>query len=95
VYDLVGPEAVAFRDLIERLAGVARRLGRPAEYRVREVAVEEVDRRAASGGYHGMLPDEVDCLLCDEVSDHRPLEALLGRPPTTLDAALLRAAGGP
>ena len=35
-----------------------------------------------------MLSDELDCLLCDEVSDHRPLELLLGRFLTPLDEAL-------
>jgi len=94
VFDLVGPEPVPFQQLLVRLGGVARRLGRPADFRIREVAVEEVDRRAAGGGYRGMLPDEVDCLLCDEVSDHHPLEALVGRPLVPLDEALARAAGG-
>jgi nucleoside-diphosphate-sugar epimerase len=94
VFDLVGPEPVGFRCLLERLAGVARRLGRPADFEVREVALAEVDRRAADGGYRGMLPEEVDCLLCDEVSDHRPLEALLGRALLCLDEALAGAVGG-
>jgi hypothetical protein len=35
-----------------------------------------------------MLPDELDCLLCDEVSDPKPVEALLARPLTALGAAL-------
>jgi len=37
-----------------------------------------------------MLSD-LDCLLCDEVSDPRPLEALIGRPLTPLDDALAAA----
>ena len=88
VYDLVGPEAVAYARLVERLAAAARAHGRPAAYRVREVPVEEADRRARRGGYQGMLPEELDCLLCDEVSDGAPLEALLGRSLTPLDDAL-------
>jgi hypothetical protein len=35
-----------------------------------------------------MGPDELDCLLCDEVGDARPLEALLGGFLTPLDAAI-------
>jgi NADH dehydrogenase len=88
VFDLVGPEPVSYDRLLERLAGVARALGRPAKLRVREVPVEEADRQARAGGYMGMLPDELDCLLCDEVSDPAPLEALLGRKLAPLDEAL-------
>jgi hypothetical protein len=39
-----------------------------------------------------MLPDELDCLLCDEVADPAPLATLLGRPLTPLDEALAEAA---
>ena len=46
--------------------------GRRADLRVREVPIEEADRRARAGGFSGMLPDELDCLLCDEVSDSCP-----------------------
>jgi nucleoside-diphosphate-sugar epimerase len=91
VFDLVGPEALPYAALLERLARVARSLGRKAELRVREVPIEDADRRARCGGYNGMLPDELDCLLCDEVSDPAPLAALLGRPLTPLDAALAAA----
>jgi hypothetical protein len=58
---------------------------------VRELPVAEADRQAKAGGYRGMLPDELDCLLCDEVADERPLEALLGRFLTPLDEALASA----
>ena len=61
---------------------------RPTELRVREIPVDEADRRARAGGYQGMLADELDCLLCDEVSDPAPLEALLGRKLLPLDEAL-------
>jgi len=91
VLDLVGPEAVSYASLLERLARVARAVGRQAELRVREVPIAEADRRARSGGYRGMLPDELDCLLCDEVADPAPLAALLGRPLTPLDDALAEA----
>ena len=91
VLDLVGPQTVSYRDLIERVGGIARAEGKAGEYRVREVPIEEADRRAAQGGFHGHLPDDLDCLLCDEVSDPRPLESLLGRPLTPLDDALAAA----
>jgi hypothetical protein len=91
VFDLVGPEAVSYAALLDRLARVARREGRRADLRVREVPIEEADRRARAGGFSGMLPDELDCLLCDEVSDSSPLAALLGRPLTPLDEALTAA----
>jgi nucleoside-diphosphate-sugar epimerase len=91
VFDLVGPEALPYAALLERLARVARSLGRKAELRVREIPIEDADRRARCGGYHGMLADELDCLLCDQVSDPAPLVALLGRPLTLLDTALAAA----
>jgi hypothetical protein len=95
VFDLVGPEAIAYAHLVERLVRVAAALGRPLELRVRAVPVEEAERRARAGGYQGMLADELDCLLCDEVSDPAPLVALLGRPLTPLDEALATALRSP
>ena len=95
VVDLVGPEPISYRAYVERLAARARARGVRAAFRTREVPVEEADRLAATVGYRGLGADELDCLLCDEVSDHRPLEALLGRSLTPLDEALdlaLRAA---
>ena len=91
VFDLVGPEPVAYARLLERLARVAGGLGRPVDLRVREVPIEEAERRARAGGYQGMLADELDCLLCDQVSDPAPLVALLGRPLLSLDEALAAA----
>ena len=98
VFELVGPELVSYRQLLERLASVARSAGRKPQVGFRSVAMEEVDRQAAAGGYRGMLPDEVDCLFCDELGDPRPLEALLGRFLTPLDevlAGVVRGWGGP
>jgi nucleoside-diphosphate-sugar epimerase len=91
VFALVGPEALPYARLLERLAQVARAQGRPARLRVREIPIEEADRLSRAGGYQGMLPDELDCLLCDEVSDPAPLVSLLGRPLTPLDEALAAA----
>ena len=90
--DLVGPEAVSFQDLVERVARLAS--GASSVPRVREIPVQEAERSAAAGGYQGMLPDELDCLLCDEVGSSAPLEALLGRPLTPLDEVLAAALRG-
>jgi len=88
VFDLVGPEPLSYASLLERLAAVARTAGRPGALRVHEIPVAEAERRAREGGYQGMLPDELDCLLCDEVADPAPLVSLLGRPLVALDNAL-------
>jgi nucleoside-diphosphate-sugar epimerase len=88
VYDLVGPEPIAFDAFVARLAARARAHGLRAEYEVLAVPVAEGDRQARSGGYRGLQPDELDCMLCDEVSDPAPLARLLGRPLTALDAAI-------
>ena len=94
VFDLVGPEPIAFDDFVARFAARARAAGRRAEYTVRAVPVAEADRQARAGGYRGILPDELDCMVCDEVADAAPLAALLGRPLTPLDAAIETAIGG-
>jgi NADH dehydrogenase len=89
--DLVGPEPLACAAFVGRVGDALGRRGRPSEYQLASVPVEEADRRAAAGGYRGMLGDELDCMLCDEVGDSRPLEALLGRFLTPLDEAVARA----
>lgn len=89
VFDLVGPEPVSYQQFLDRVA-----LAAPSgALRIREIAVSDAERQAAAGGYRGMLPDELDCLLCDEIGDERPLAALLGRPLTPLDEALAVAIG--
>lgn len=88
VFDLVGPEPLSWRAFVERVGRAARALGKAGEYRVRELAVAEAERAARAGGYRGMGPDELDCLLCDEVGDPRALEALLGRFLTPLDDSI-------
>ena len=98
VFDLVGPEAVSYNELLERLARVAIEAGHPAHtahLRLAEISIAEADRQARSGGYQGMLPDELDCLLCDEVADSGPLVELLRRPLIPLDAALAAALPDP
>jgi hypothetical protein len=41
-----------------------------------------------------MGPEELDCLLCDELGDPAPLERLLGRGLAPLDEALAAAVRG-
>jgi len=88
VFDLVGPQPVSLSGFRDRLAAAARAVGRPARFEVRIVPVAEADALARGPGYRGMGRDELDCLLCDEVSDGALLERLLGRPLTPLDDAL-------
>jgi nucleoside-diphosphate-sugar epimerase len=90
VFDLVGPEPLAVRDFVERVGAAARAKGAVGAFAIRSVPVAEADGAAAAGGWHGMAPDELDCLLCDEVSDPAPLTALLGRPLTLLPHAIAR-----
>jgi NADH dehydrogenase len=87
VFDLVGPEALSLRAFTERVARVAGAY----DYVVEELSEQDADRRARAGGYRGMLPDELDCMLCDEVGDAAPLETVLGRPLRSLDAVLREA----
>ncbi|MFI5184992.1 MAG: hypothetical protein ACHQNV_11370, partial [Vicinamibacteria bacterium] len=88
VFDLVGPEPLACAGFVARLAAALRSAGRPGAYTLRSIPVEEADRQAAGDGYRGMRRDELDCMLCDEVADPRPLEALLGRFLAPLDESL-------
>ena len=88
VFDLVGPEAVSFTAFLQRFGAVAGEAGKVASWRVEHVPVEAAEARARAGGYRGMLPDELDCMLCDEVADAAPLEQFLGRPLVPLDEAL-------
>jgi len=94
VFDLVGPEPVSFQSFLERTAMAARAQGRKADFRIREIGIEDADRAAVAGGFRGMGPDELDILLCDEVSDPAPLTRLLGRSLTPLDDAIAAAVRG-
>ena len=94
VFDLVGPEPIAYRALVEQVAALVAESGRPARARIAEVPLEAADLQSRSGGFQGLGPDDFDCLLCDELADPRPLQALLGRPLTPLAAALEAAVRG-
>jgi NADH dehydrogenase len=85
VVDLVGPEIVSYRALVERIASI---MGRRVE--IRERRVEEAQAEAQATGYFGLRPHDLACLLCDEVSDHAPVEALIGGPLETLDRMVER-----
>src|SRR5512145_574738 len=88
VYDLVGPEPLSFTAFLERFGRLVRASRLASSWKTVHIPLEEADSRARGGGYRGMLPDELDCMLCDEVSDAAPLERLLGRPLTSLEDAL-------
>ncbi len=92
VYDLVGPEAVTFRQLVDRVARIAEPPGRSASFVMQEVAVEAAEAQAVNVGYRGMSADSLDCLLCDETSDPSPLVAFLGRPLRSIDEIVESAA---
>ena len=94
VVDLAGPAPVSYRDLIHAVARAARGVGRPVHERILEVGMADAERRARAEGFHGLGPDDFDCLVCDEVADPRPLEALLGRQLTPLGTALEAAVRG-
>jgi NADH dehydrogenase len=86
--DLVGPEPIRFDRLLERLGNVAREAGKAGAFQVRVVGIADAEAKAGAGGFLGMAPEALDCLLSDEVADPAPIVSLLGRPLTPLDAAL-------
>jgi nucleoside-diphosphate-sugar epimerase len=94
VWDLVGPEALSFEAFLRRLGGLARGRGLVEDYRVTGIPVAECERQARAGGFHGMGPEDLDCLLCDEVADPAPLRELLGRELTCLEDAMATALTG-
>lgn len=98
VIDLVGPEPISYRELVGRVATASAAGGAVPRYRLRTIHAEEADRQASTGGYRGMLPDELDCLLCDELASPEPLTELLSRPlqplARALEAAVRAAAAG-
>jgi uncharacterized protein YbjT (DUF2867 family) len=94
VMDLVGPTPVSYRALVEAVAEAAGRRGSVPRYVVRSLTAAEAQRQAVAGGYRGLLPDELDVLLCDEVSDPAPVERLLGRALAPLAAVLDDAVAG-
>ncbi len=83
VVDLVGPEALSYRDLITR---VGEAMGR--EIAVRERPLLEALAEAERGGYFGLRPHDLACLLCDEVSDPGPVESLTGQTLQSVDAMI-------
>lgn len=88
VYDFVGPEAVTYHQFLDRLTRAAGRGGRAPSFTRSAVAVETAEAQAANGGYQGMGPDSLDCLLGDETADPEPLARLLGRPLRSIDETL-------
>jgi nucleoside-diphosphate-sugar epimerase len=84
VIDLVGPEPVSYDVLIRRVAAAAKAEGRAVDFEIVPVPIEQAQSEARARG----RADDFDCLVCDEVSDARPLEAFLGRSLLPLDEAL-------
>lgn len=80
VIDLVGPEVLSYRALILRIASL---MGRRVQ--IRERAVEEAAAQAGATGYFGLRPNDLACLLCDEVSEPGPVASLVGGALETLD----------
>ena len=92
VFDLVGPEAIAYARLLERVETVARGLGRAARLRVREIADRRSGRAGARAGRlprHGARRARLPAVR--RGGDQAPLETLLGRRLTPLDEALAAA----
>jgi NADH dehydrogenase len=92
--DLVGPEQLTYRQFVDRVALAARSADRPSVFVVKEIQLERAEKLAREGGYRGLLPDELDVLLCDEVADPAPLENLLARRLTPVDESLAVAIAG-
>lgn len=83
VVDLVGPEILSYRALIGRVASVA---GHAVE--IRERPLPEALARARESGYLGLTPNDLACLLCDEVSDPAAVESLVGEKLESVDAVI-------
>ncbi|MEO8501517.1 MAG: NAD-dependent epimerase/dehydratase family protein, partial [Vicinamibacteria bacterium] len=73
VVDLVGPEVLSYRELILRTASLMSQ-----EVDIRERPLEEAIAQARESGYFGLKAHDLDCLLCDEVSDPRHVQSLTG-----------------
>lgn len=83
VVDLVGPEVLSYRALIDRVGSIAGRT-----VRIRERPLAEALALAREAGYFGLTANDLACLLCDEVSDPAPVESLAGRKLESLDAII-------
>jgi NADH dehydrogenase len=86
VVDLVGPEVIAYKALIARLASA---LSRPVE--IRERPLDEALAEARTSGYLGMGAHDLACLLCDEVADSSAVEGLIGGKLESLDSMIAQA----
>ena len=80
VVDLVGPEIISYRTLIDRIVALQGR-----EIGVVERPLAEALALARGGSYLGLRPNDLACLLCDEVADAHPAEILAGQAFESLD----------
>lgn len=87
--DLVGPEILSYRDLVGRVASM---MGRRVE--ILERSVEEALALARSSSYFGLTPQDLACLLCDEVSDPGAVESLVGGELESLDTMIAATLSG-
>ncbi len=85
VVDLVGPEALSYRELIQRIASI---MGKSVG--ILERPVEETIALARDSGYFGLRAHDLDCLLCDEIASPRPVTDVLGAPLEGLDVVITR-----
>lgn len=85
VVDLVGPEILSYRSLVGRAASLLER-----RVETRERPLGEALAQARESDYFGLRAHDLACLLCDEVSDPRPLEALIGGALETVDEMIGR-----
>lgn len=81
-WDVVGPEPVAYRELLERLLAALWKAGR--------LKSRPKMRRVPLGELGGLSPEERDILTCDQVGDAGPMARAIG-PLTPLDEALRKA----
>lgn len=85
VVDLVGPEALSYRELIHRIASAVGK-----EVDISERPVEEAIAMARNSSYFGLRVHDLDCLLCDEIASPRPVTDLLEASLEGLDEVIAR-----
>jgi nucleoside-diphosphate-sugar epimerase len=83
IYDLVGPEAITFTQLVSRVSKIMIQEG----YVVPDYRIENLDIEEASE-ILGLSRDEIDVMFCDVLGDSKPLLHDFGVTLSPLDVAL-------